>query len=269
MEKKLTEFFSVYTWPDDPNTEEGKKYFETTLEKMNKLIENEWIKELVKKKKIRILEICAGCGFGSLALVKLIKNCDYELVLTDLRKESLKKAERFAVKVIGKKIKTKVIDAREVHKLKEKFDLILLYGFSTPHFNPWDFVKLLSSVNETLKNDGIFVVEEMDRRSEIFLKNNYQYVFAQGKEGNFCISFHLEYDAFKGVCKRLFTNLSSKPVIMDIFFWSLAEILALMWLFFKELDVLKLETNRYFILGRYPRGKVKPEDLKEPSFINK
>ncbi len=49
--QKLSEFYSIFPWPDSPETKEGKNYYVRTLKFMEKLIEHRWIKDLFKKKK--------------------------------------------------------------------------------------------------------------------------------------------------------------------------------------------------------------------------
>ncbi len=35
---ELSEFFSIFPWPDDPDSQEGKEYFERTVKFMEKLL---------------------------------------------------------------------------------------------------------------------------------------------------------------------------------------------------------------------------------------
>lgn len=270
---ELSEFFSIFPWPDDPDSQEGKEYFERTVKFMEKLLEHQWIKQLLKKKKVKILEICGGVGFGGIALTKILseKNIDVEILITDLREDSLRKAENWSKKMGIKNIKTMIMDAKEIGKLKDKFDIALLYGLSTPHFNPWELVKLLSSVSSVLSDDGIFIVDESDRRYRIFLINNYQWALAEGSiENKFCVSFQTGYSLTKGTFKRTYINFSKtpiKPLEMETFMWGLSEVCAFMWTFFNDVDLIQLEGIRYFILGHSPRKKLKSSELKEPTLL--
>jgi len=67
------------------------------------------------------LEICGGVGFGGIALTKILseKNIDVEILITDLREDSLRKAENWSKKMGIKNIKTMIMDAKEIGKLKE------------------------------------------------------------------------------------------------------------------------------------------------------
>lgn len=162
---ELSEFFSIFPWPDDPDSQQGKEYFEGNLVKfMEKLLEHQWIKQLLKKKKVKILEICGGAGFGGIGLAKILseKNIDVEILIRFKRRRT-KKAQILIKKMGIKNIKTIIMDAKEIGRLKDKFDIVLLYGLSTPHFNPWGLLKLLSSVSSVLNDNGIFIVDESDR----------------------------------------------------------------------------------------------------------
>lgn len=273
MRNKLSEFFYIFPWPDDPESQEGKNYFNSTIKNMKRLLGHCWFKDILKKRRIKILEICGGVGFGGVGLTKLLleKNLDVDLVITDLRKEALKKAKKWGERMLKRKIITKVIDAKEVYKIRKKFNIILMYGFSTPHFNPWEMIKIFSSVSEFLEDDGIFIIDEMDRRYNIFLNRGYKWALGEGKEDKFVISFHTGYDILKGTFKRTFFNptLSKKPLTMEFYFWGLSEIGALIFLFFKDVDFLHIGDTRHFILGYKPRRILKPKEIKEPFLFRK
>lgn len=83
------------------------------------------------------------------------------------------------------------------------------------------------------------------------------------------MSFHTGYDVTKGTCKRTYINFTNptKPVTTELFMWGLAEVGALIWTFFKDVDLLNLIGTRYFILGYKPRKILKPEEIKEPFVI--
>lgn len=161
MKDKLSEFFNIFPWPDNPESEEGKNYFNSTIKNMEKLLKHPWLKEILKKKKIKILEICGGAGFGGIALSKLLleKDLEIDLTITDLRKEVLNRAKKFGERILKRNIVTKLIDAKEINKLRKIFDIVLMYGHSAPHFNPWEVIKLFSGVSEVLEDSGIFIIE--------------------------------------------------------------------------------------------------------------
>ena len=269
--KELSEFYSIFPWPDDPESKEGKEYFAKTLKFMEKLVGHLWIKDLLKKKEVKILEICGGVGFGGIALAKLLldKNIDVEITITDLRRDALEKAKNWGKKIEIEKIKTIVMDAKEIHNIKDNFDIVLLYGLSTPHFDPWELIKVFTSVSEILKNKGIFVIDEFDRRYSIFLHTGYKWVLAEGNENEFSVSFHTGYDLRRGTFKRTYINFKApiKPVTMETFMWGLAEVCALTLVFFNDVDLIPLEGTRHFIIGHTPRKRISPNELKKPALF--
>ncbi|RKX70284.1 hypothetical protein DRP53_05550 [candidate division WOR-3 bacterium] len=268
-EDKLSQLYSVLPWPDNPESKAGQEYYETTLGFMKRLIQHPWLEEILsRRKKIRILEVCGGAGYGGVALSRTILNraSSVSLLITDLRKKALARAKKWGTQVIGKRVETLVIDVKKIHTLRRKFDLALMYGLSTPHFNPRELVRLLSSVSDRLEEDGIFVVDEMDRRYTIFLNVGYKWALAEGaEEDRLAVSFHSGYDPSKGTFKRVFIDLARRgtPVTLETFMWGLAEVAAMMWIFFKAVDLVQLRATRHFILGYRPRKILKPQDLKE------
>jgi hypothetical protein len=153
--------------------------------------------------------------------------------------------------------------------LGDKYDLILMHGLSTPHFDPWELVGLFASVGETLEDDGIFVVEESDRRYRIFIMIGFKWALAEGAGEKLTVSFHTGYDLQRGTVRRHYLNfgIPGSPMEMETFMWGLAEVGAFVWLFFEEVDFLQLRNERHFILGRKPRRTIKPSALRPPSFL--
>ncbi len=191
-----------------------------------------------------------------------------EILITDIRDDALKKAMEWGRKIGIEKMETMVIDAKEIHKINDNFDIALLYGLSTPHFNPWEIVKLFSSASQILDNNGIFVVDESDRRYRIFLSTGYKWSLAEGDGENTTLSFHSGYDFIKGTVKRTYVNLKKQKIVaMESFMWSIAEIGALMWIFFNDVDIMHLDNTRHFIIGYKPRKAIKPVYLKKPSLF--
>ncbi|RLF47525.1 MAG: hypothetical protein DRN20_05855 [Thermoplasmata archaeon] len=190
-----------------------------------------------------------------------------------MRENALKRAQKFGKKLFGKNFETMVMDARNAHMLGRRFDIVLLYGLSTPHFSPWDIVKLYSSATRCLKNHGIFVVEETDRRLGIFINKGYKWALVEsgGVHDRFTMSFHAGYDVLRGMIRRVYFDPANpaKFVPMDIFMWGIAEVAAMAWVFFEDVDLIALENTRHFILGKRPRKALRDIKLEEPSCLRK
>ncbi|NOX45330.1 MAG: class I SAM-dependent methyltransferase [Caldiserica bacterium] len=269
MNGELGRFYEIFPWYDDPESERGRRYFEATVGAMEKLAQHPWIRG---EGALRVLEICGGAGFGGVALAKVLgqRGVAVDLTITDLRAEALERARAWGTETLGRKVRTRIADApREVHKLGEKYDLVLMYGLSTPHFDPWELVRLLASVGEALEDDGIFAVEESDRRYRIFLMIGYKWALAEAAEEKFTVSFHTGYDLHRGTIRRHYLDLgaSGAPVEMETYMWGLAEVGAFVWTFFEEVDFLQLRNERHFILGRKPRRNLSPSHLRPPGFL--
>jgi ubiquinone/menaquinone biosynthesis C-methylase UbiE len=273
LSSELSRFYSIFGWPDDPETEAGKRYLEATAESVDRLLKHSLVQRMIaQRRKVRILEICGGTGFGGVALAKALmdKKIRFDLLITDLRKDALKAGQRWGRQILGQDVQIDTADAREVHRLRKKFDLCLMYGLSTPHFNPWDMVRILASVSQALADDGLFAIDEMDRKYQILMVQGYKWAYAEGHdEGKLTLSFHTGYDPVKGSCKRTFLGIKdlANPVTTDILWWGLAEVGAMAWTFFKDVHLLNVRGMRHFLLGSQPRRALKPGDLKAPSMV--
>lgn len=270
LSNRLSQFYSMFPWPEDPESQQGKVYFDATLQNMSRLLDHPWMTRAISiKRKVRILEICGGTGFGGVALAKVLshKEVNVSLLVTDLRKEALGLGRKWGSNILGSEVQIQVVDVREVHKLRKKFDIVLMYGLSTPHFNPWDMVQIFASVGQSLTDDGLFVIDESDRRYHIFMVQGYKWSYAEGDDDQLALSFHTGYDPIKGASKRTFLNVKdlTKPVSTDIFWWGLAEIGAFLWTFFADVDFMSATPRRHFILATGPRRLLKPKDLRMPT----
>ncbi|MEM2930208.1 MAG: hypothetical protein QW797_05055 [Thermoproteota archaeon] len=74
---RLSKFYSLFPWPEDPYSEPGRKRYEDALKDMEALISSRMLQNLVEKKTVKILEACGGTGIGGVALSKVLmsKKC--------------------------------------------------------------------------------------------------------------------------------------------------------------------------------------------------
>jgi len=245
------------------------------VEKFRKLIKHDWLKESLAGKKIaKVLEICAGFGIGGLALSKVLKEHGFsvELTLTDIREDALRAGKSWGESEIGVNVRAVSIDAREVYRLGVSFDLCLMYGFSAPHFSPWDMAKVLASICEVLVDDGILVMEEGDRvYSILYLAGYKDFLVESFDDESLVASFHAGYSFKRGTFIRLYKDLNSpeKHVRLETYFWNLAELGTLSWLFFNDVDFIPTDSRRNgFILAKGPRRKISASELNRfPKFL--
>ena len=108
------------------------------MKHMEALLSSKRLQKLVERKGVKVLEVCGGTGIGGIALSKVLadRGISVDLLVTDLRWEALEVARKFSYEETGREAGTVLIDAREIHTIREKFNLVLMYGLSTPHFNP-------------------------------------------------------------------------------------------------------------------------------------
>ena len=105
----LSVVYELGIWPEDPRSEAGRARFKSALRIFRKVLEHEWVKNLLnKRQKIRIIEICGGTGIGGVGLAKVIqeKGLDIELYITDLREDALRIAESWGSEELNINIKT-------------------------------------------------------------------------------------------------------------------------------------------------------------------
>lgn len=138
------------------------------LAKFRSLLSHPWFQEIPKE--AQILDLCGGMGIGGVALVKALQEKGYSprLTLVDIREDAIKEAEKFSMEE-GVTCRCIAGDALEAHSLG-RFDIVLLFGAPLPHFDAWMFPRLLASASEATKDNGILVIEEMDRVDFIFKK---------------------------------------------------------------------------------------------------
>ncbi|MBO3769764.1 MAG: class I SAM-dependent methyltransferase [Thermoproteota archaeon] len=267
-DKKLEEIYEVMPWPEDPWSEEGRSRYEEALERFKRLIAQEWIRSLISNRDcISLVDVCGGTGIGGIALAKAFAESGkrIDLTITDLRKSALKKAIKFG-KEVGVDVKVEQLDALKIHETGKKYDIGLLYGNSTPHFNPWRLVRLLASVSSSISENGVFIIDEIDK-IYMFLIKGYELLLPEASKERVVISMHSDYDPITGEIKRLEFDLVKKSrAELPLYFWGLAEVMAITWLFFEDIDFLRDEDSkrgqcRGLIVASKPRRKITPSDL--------
>ncbi len=265
--------YSVFRWAEDIRTGRGRKRFEESLSRFRELVKHPWVKEVLKdKEELVILDVCGGTGIGGIALAKVLQEAgmDVELIVNDVRGSALEKAKVFARELLNKEARAIKDNALNIHKHSVKADIALLYGFSTPHFNPYDMVRLTASVGRVLRHDGLYIVEEVDRMYNIMCLIGYKYVLPEiASEEEVVISMHAGYDVRKGVFKRLMLDLTTmRRSLSETYFWSVAGTAAILWVFFKDVDYLPMgRGTRGFLIARMPRGMDPSTYEEDPAII--
>ncbi|RKZ22521.1 hypothetical protein DRQ23_04940 [bacterium] len=261
--KNLEDFYNIFPWDSEPESESGKAYYEFTGKMMELALPPEVLKG-IKKKNLDILEVCAGAGFGGVALGEYLKKKGFrvKLLMTDLRGDALERARKFA-KRKGLEVEVKVMDALQLKNLKQKFDVVLFWGLSTPHFNPHELLRLFSSFAHLLKRGGFFIMDEADRRGSIFLKTGYKFALGEERGGRFVMSFHTGYNPYTGMFRRRYVSPDGSNFVQEIYLWGIAEVSAMLSVFFKKVKLLDISAH-YIIVSQNPFTGISPENIKEP-----
>ena len=267
LEKVLELVYEVFPWHEDLSLTEGYERFKEALDDFRKVLDHELVRSVIDRGFVRVVDICGGGGIGGIALAKVLseKGVKVDLVVNDLRSSALDLAIRNSMKVLGFKPKIVKANALELYRYGVKADIALLYGLSTPHFNPYEMVRLVASTAKILEPNGVFLVEEADRIYNIFYLVGYKDVVAEyAGEDRVALSIHSGYDVRRGVFYRLFLDIPSmKRVRAPVRFWDIAGTASTLWFFFREVDFVETKSRRRgFIVAGKPRG-INPDDYLE------
>jgi SAM-dependent methyltransferase len=247
--ESLKKIYKLFRWPEDLS-KEGKERYERALEEFGKIISHRWIEEVLRRGRVRIVDICSGTGVGGIALAKRVVELgrDAELTFVDLREDALEKAVEFS-RAAGIEAEALVADARELYKSGIEADIAILWGLSTPHFNPIDLVKLYGSVS-TILRDGVFIVEEVDRFT--MMTGYKDFLLERYDERGPVFTAHYDHDPLTGYTTRIIlTKDGTHP--MHVYFWDIASSIALSWIFFEDVDFMRRGAYSGYILAHKPR----------------
>ncbi len=269
----MEKLYSLLNWPEEPGSPKAEERYKEALNNFTKVLKHPFIVPKAKRR-VKILDLLGGTGIGGIALSKVIKENGPppELIILDLRENALRMAREFGKEVLGYEPITILGDALEVHHFVEDIDIILIYGYSMPHFDPWQMALLLASMSDVLKDDGVIIVQEIDRRYMVFYKVGYKEIIPMLSGEEVILEFHGGYNLIRGTFKRHYHSTKTGELISsDLFFWGISELLTFIWLFFKEVDLIPIpeRATSHFLLGQGPRRKIKPEDLRPPGFLSR
>ena len=267
LAEKLERIYRIFPWPEDLSSPTVNKRLDEAYKVFKDLLDHPWLKDLLEERKNRdliVIDICGGAGIGGIALAKALmdKGLGVKLIVNDLRITALEKARRYAKQILGIEIETLIEDALKLHEHNIRADLALIYGLTTPHFNPYQMVTLIASIAWILKPNGILLVEEHDRIYQIFYRIGYKQVLAEyAGEDRIALSIHAGYNPLTGVFKRVFLDIPSmERVLADVRFWDIAGVAATLWIFFEDVDFKPTRTQiRGILIAKKPRG-INPRD---------
>ncbi len=264
----MEKLYDIYLWPENPFTKEGLERYEKQLRIFEDIVKHEWVRKVIEIKGsdiIKITDYCGGCGIGGIGFAKILSEkygVNTRLTIIDLRREALRIAKKFSEKELGYSAEIIPGNVLEKIKLREKQDFSLLWGYTTPHFSPWDFVRVLANISLNLDDHGLYIYDEIDRTYTILYLRGYKDFLPEiVREDKIVLTIHEAKDHITGYFKRLALELLSEDRIeMMTYFWDIAGSAALSWIFFKDIDFKPLDKPyRGVIYAWKPRRRVEPE----------
>ncbi len=233
----LEELYRYINWRMDPRDDRARERFDG----IGKFFESlRWL-----PRNGRVLDLCAGTGIAGVALSKAT---DAKLLtVLDARKDDLELArEWLKIAGINPELRTVQGDAREAAKLVGEHDVAVLWGHTMPHFDPFDAVRLFANVALVLSDNGVFMIEDMDRVYWILYRAGYREFLVEGRRENYTIaSMHEGYSFERGTFKRGYYVLPGFKKIsgIDVHYWDIATQLAIGSVFFEEYGVIRREEH--------------------------
>ncbi len=271
----LEKLYRVFPWPEDIESQEFMKRFDQVEKFLRRVIEHPWIRDAVlKKNRLRVLDLCGGTGIAGIALAKVLIDQDKNVDITviDKRRSALEKASLLAKKVLDKgyELKTIAMDVLDMIDLDIKADIALLFGYSTPHFDAYQLVTLTAIVANKLVDDGIYLVEEVDRLYTIFYLMGYERVHVEyANENRIVLVVHAGYEPRTGTFNQIIVEIPSmERAFSRTRLWDLASVAAILWIFFEDVDFEPLKSAYSGVLiARNPRNIDPRIYLKKPRIV--
>ena len=229
---------------------------------INLIIKHEWIEDMLNSKEtIKILDICGGGGIWGIALAKkLIEyNKAVDVIIVDIQKEALENAKKFGKEELGIDIITSLQDVRKLSMPNyAPVDIVLFMGFSTPHFTPWELVKIFAGVSSVLSEDGIFIFDERNLNHWIMCHSGFKEILIESINNEWPIfSIHADYNPIHGYYRRLVFDIQSGEVApMSFYYWDIACSSAFAWIFFDDVDIILKNSFEGYVLAYKPSKNI-------------
>jgi SAM-dependent methyltransferase len=216
---------------------------------------------LPEGRKLRILDLCAGTGIAGAALLETLRewNVEGSLTIVDKRKDDLIKVDAWLED--EREVYGAVMDCLDDLKKLGEFDVVLLWGSTMPHFDPYQAADLFRNVAKILTPLGVLMLEETDRFGVFFYGRNYREIVPEAKGEDYTIvSLDEGYNSLRGTIRRGYYKLPGWEKVgeLDIRYWDLAGLAGMGRILFedgriitrKEHGVVGVSDVLYF---RHPR----------------
>jgi len=216
---------------------------------------------LPDRRKLRILDLCAGTGIAGAALYETLREWGYEpsLTVVDKRKEDLLLVEEW----VSGEVYGAVMDCLDDLSKLGKFDVALIFGYTMPHFDPFQAAELFRNVAKVLESDGVFLIEETDRFGAFFYRRAYREVVPEVRGEDYTvISLDEGYNPVRGVIKRGYYRLPGWEKIgeMETRYWDLAGLAGIGKALFEEARIIRKSEHGVVSAGDmiYLKGPLTP-----------
>ncbi|MDK2915286.1 MAG: hypothetical protein PWQ79_2201 [Thermococcaceae archaeon] len=234
----LEELYSYLRSSIDPREEAAQRRFMGARAFFNWAIKRELIPY---GREVKILDLCAGTGLAGAALVETLREWGYNAKLTilDRRKEDLMKVDEWLsgeTDVYGA-----VMDCLDDLTKLGKFDVALLWGYTMPHFDPYQAAELFRNVAKVLESHGVFLLEEMDRFGAFFYRKGYREIVMEVRREDYSvISLDEGYDPIRGVIRRGYYRIPGFEKVGEIEtrYWDLAGIAGIGKALFEDAEII-------------------------------
>ncbi len=257
----MNKLYSLMPWPEDLEGV-GRRRYEAAVNFFRGLVDHPFL----AGGEVRLLDLMGGVGIGGIALARALREAGryVELTVLDLREDALSVARGFSVRELGIEARTIVGDAFRVHELVDEVDMVLIHGVTMPHFDPWRSSLLFSAISSVLTQNGTLLIHHIDQVYWELYTHPQIDTYAYFKQGDVVLSLKASYDPATGYIERIIRSLiTGEQARYHVYQWGMADMAALMWVFFEEIDIIRISEDGTvaMLLGHRPRGVLEPDDL--------
>ncbi len=263
----MKRFYSLFPWPEDL-TGAGRERFGRALGYFGEVVKHPFF----SRGSFRVLDLMGGVGIGGVALCKVLKEAGkgIELTVLDLRKEALSRARDLAMKELGVAPTLIEGDAFLAHELVGGADVVLVYGLTMPHFDPWRASLLLNSMREIVRPDGAVLIHHLDLVYWEGYLHPSEDVYPFFFDGDMTLSLHRGYDANRGSTRRVVVSPETgERVEYEVYQWNISLLSSLVWVFFEDVEYFPIlpDESAGIIMGIRPRVGWEVGDLVLPPMV--
>jgi len=272
--ESVERLYRLVEWPSTPCTPEGRRKAFEALHTLHRLLDHEWMRRALSSRRVDVLDLCSGGGVAGYAMAKALRNRGVEttIILADVRCSLVAEGVQCLRRLGVEDVEGLCLEASALPLRSRCVDVALLWGLTTPHFDPWTALRVYAWVSHALRDDGLLLVEEYDRVLRL-LSTGYREVSSEPSE-RLVVSIHRGYDFAKSTVVRSFIDLETGDrVDVELFLWSPALTALILWTIFSDVDLVPsaIASSRFVVIARSPRRVIDVRDLasRRPALLSK